>query len=307
MAKKKKGAVAEDQNTVPVTNPTENPESPRGAKKKGDYTYVIKNRKARRETKHRKAVTITAIILLILLAISGIIYGAITAVELNSFKVFVDSSGNKVLSLAEHSDFNNASEVLEITGPGTMDNTTLASGMNQVDSVSIEDKLLSIITGDGTQCTDEDSFIAASFYLKNTTNEVQNYSEFLRIKSVTKNIDAAVRVMLVREFDIFVYAKPKADGSNEKVVPLEKNDYYRIVVTEDAEGNKKLDTINDEIWYAENFYDDDYIFYNTGLTLQPGEIRKYSILLWIEGWDADCTDDKLHGTVALDFGFEQHG
>lgn len=275
-------------------------------KKNSDYSYVIKNKRVRRDTRHRKIVVVVAFVLLLLIGLGALIYGVMTVVEINSFKVFVDSSGNKVLSLSDTADFVNASEVIEITGPDTMDNTTLASGKNLIDSTSVEDVLLSIIDSDGVQSDKNDNYIAGSFYLRNTTDTVQYYNEFMRLRNVTKNIDAALRIMLVKNYELTVYAKPSSDGNPEKVVPLPNSDYLQLEITEDADGNKVISKKADQVWMSTPFYSEEYAIYNTGLEIQPGETVKYSIIIWLEGWDPDCVDSILHGTITVDFGFEQY-
>ena len=64
------------------------------------YKYVVKNKKARREIKERKAVIIIAIILACLLLIGGLIYGFYGAVRINNYSIYVQQEGSKILSLS---------------------------------------------------------------------------------------------------------------------------------------------------------------------------------------------------------------
>lgn len=216
-----------------------------------------------------------------------------------------------------------------------MDNTTLASAKSLADSSPIQDRLAEILEAESFQCSRNDKFIAATFYLKNVTTTPQQYNEVLNLRSSTLNVETAMRVMLIRkradnpEYEVLVYAKydinedyvPEyaEDGVTiineseklipEKVVPLEKSNYAQIKMTTVSEVGQEDKVIvtqpGNEPWYAEDFFSADYIFYNKGLALAPHETVKYGIIIWLEGWDKDCIDDKLAGTIRMDFAFEQ--
>lgn len=273
---------------------------------KTKYDYILKNRKSRKEHKSKRIVTILTIILVLLLVGVGVFYGMYTAIKLNSFKVYVDSPGNKVLSLSYDKDFASGTETLEITGPNVMDNTTLASDYNKSTSTAIRDKLELIVTSENFVYEPQDSFIAASFFLKNTTGEDQIYIEQLNLRNSTNNVETAMRVMLIRNYNIMVYAKAKPNGELEKVVPLERNVYTPLHIIENPDdGSIKIENVGEEAWMAEDFYSDDYVFYNDNLTIKAGEVVRYSIIIWLEGWDEDCVDDKLYGIIQMDFAFVQ--
>ncbi len=287
----------------------------RAKKQQSDYSYVIKNRRVRTAAKHRKIVTVVSVVLAILLCLSGLVTAIFMVAEENTFNVFVSNhDGIQSMSLSHSADLSNPTEVLELHTPGRIDNTTLAKGHQQVDTPAIEELLETIVNNDGMQSTADDKHIASTFYLINNTDKPQPYVEFLQIKNDTKDIASALRVMLVRNGEIMVYAKKKANGEPEMVVPLQNNVYPKLNLTiSETEDGKNLMTLvkpekdEDDVepWYAEPFYSDEYVFYNTSTVLQPGEAVKYSVILWLEGWDEDCNNDRLQGTIFLDLGFQQ--
>ena len=270
------------------------------------YKVIIKNKQARKQVKERKIVIIIAILLLALVLIGMLVYGFYSAVEINNFSIYVDSEGSRILSLSETAHFVPGTQHLEIEGPEHMDNTSLYLCPTK-NGVPIKDKLLEIVTGDGQQSTKEDYYFASSFYLKNVTENTQIYNEFFKIKECTKGVEKALRVMLVRDYEVTVYAKPDEQGNNEKVVPTERNVFTPIVFSTDSEGKYRLDQVGDNAWISEPFVDDEYVFYNKEYTLEPGEIRKYSIIVWLEGWDKDCINDIIGGLLKIDFAFEVVG
>ncbi len=269
------------------------------------YQYVIKNKNARRQVKERKIVIIIAICLLVLALVGMLIYGFYSAVEINNFSIYVDSEGSRVLSLSETAHFVSGTQHLEIKGPEYMDNTSLF--LCPTGDEPIKDKLVEIVTGEGQQSTKEDFYFASSFFLKNVTDKTQVYNEFFKIKECTQGVEKALRVMLVRDYDVTVYAKKDEEGNQEKVVPTEKQVFTPIVFTEDENGAINMVREGENAWMAEPFKDDEFVFYNEYFTIEPGEIRKYSVIVWLEGWDEDCNDDIIGGLLKIDFAFEVIG
>ena len=307
----------------PVDPAIEASSAPEKAVKHSDYDYVIKNKKARNLTKHKKAIIISGIVLLLLLLLVGVFYGFYAAVEVNNFRIYIDRSGSKVLSLSMNPTMEPASELIEIVGPSKMTNTTLASGKNIAGGTAIEEKILDIIAAEGSFTSVDDYFIAGTFYIKNLTTETKNFTEMLKFEECSNGTARALRVMVIRDYDITVYAYPQTEGTTpngellldeennpipEQVVPrqnyveryLEKNEAGEYELKKSAENN---------VWTCENFYCDDgdsyenYAIYNTGNTIVPGQVIAYSIVIWFEGWDAQCRDDILDGVVKLNLSF----
>lgn len=308
-----------------VESKTEDTKQASTEKTSNKYQYIIKNKTARREQKSKKALIAVAIFLGVLLLLGGTIYGFYSATEVNKFNLYATQTGNKILSLAETSDFSTESQVLEISGPEHMDNTSLFDTI-LIGDTPISQQLLKIAFSDGYSVESNSKFIASTFYLRNNTTDLQHYAEILNIKSFSGNIDGALRVMLVRNYDIEVYGKVNSDGSQTKVVPTKK-DYGKLYIRETYDANEqnvKLIAQDDEghaivqstegAWLAEPFYsspqDEAYfIFYNDGENQEgreigAGEVIKYSIIMWLEGWDSDCKDKIINDSIRIEFSFE---
>lgn len=217
MSKKQKNDVAaeaaggEDAQSGQKSAPAEQDGQNRTPAGKSDYGYVVKNKKARAATRHRKAITVAGIILLLLLLLAGGIYLFYSTVEINNFKIFVEPSGSKILSLSPNSTMVPGSEMIEIVGPDKMTNTTLASGPNPANSTPVEDRLLEIVGGEGSITNKDDYFIAGTFYMQNITNEDKVYGERIRFDIATSGTQNALRIMFIRNDEITVYAAPRTD------------------------------------------------------------------------------------------------
>lgn len=116
-----------------------------------------------------------------------------------------------------------------------------------------------------------DNYFAYTFYIENTSEQTSDYWTELVIDDVIKNVDEAVRIRVYRDGESTTYAKKTLDGTAEPdTVPFE----------------------SDELIVREHIID-----------FKPGTISKYTVVLWIEGSDPECTDNILGGEfkVHMDF------
>ena len=115
------------------------------------------------------------------------------------------------------------------------------------------------------------NYLAYTFYIENQGEEVADYWSEVVIEDVIKNVDDAVRVRIYKNDEYVTYAKMGSDGVPEPntVAFQEEN----LVVRE----------------HTENF--------------KPGDIDKYTIVLWIEGSDPECTDNILGGEFKVSMQF----
>lgn len=249
------------------------------------YKYLIKDRTVRKHIKKRSVVVAMLIFLSITFVLGGAAYAMLSFLEYNNFRVLIDKEGMNILSLSNFSSFASPTEVLSLGGPRYMDNVTL---------MDIYYKLPEIEATEGTYGKNgEIDYLAATFFLKNVSGEDQIYRESIILDDITKNVDDAIRIMIIRNGVSTIYAKLSADGTPEEAVPGQ--DFTRS----GRPGPKS------EVWMTEPFLNDRYVFYNAGLTVKAGEVVKYTILVWLEGWDAECIDNRLGGTIKIELQFAQ--
>lgn len=117
-----------------------------------------------------------------------------------------------------------------------------------------------------------DSYLVYTFYIENTGEEVAGYTREVIIDDVIKNVDAAIRVRIYKNGEYQTYAKLSSEGEVEpNTVPFIDD---KIIMSE----------------YVTNF--------------KPNDIDKYTIVLWIEGEDPDCTDNILGGEFKVRMNFK---
>ena len=116
-----------------------------------------------------------------------------------------------------------------------------------------------------------ENYMAYTFYMKNSGKAVCDVLTELRIDGVVKEADEAVRVRVYKNSIPTTYAKLAADGTPEPgTTPFEG-------------GKKVLSELSED--------------------LAPGEITKYTIVIWLEGNDPECLDNIKGGSVKMSLMF----
>lgn len=113
-----------------------------------------------------------------------------------------------------------------------------------------------------------DNYIGYTFYVDNQGSKIQRYWYSVYIDDVIKNVDEAIRIMIIRNDEVKVYAKEN---------PL----------THEAE----KDTIK--------FYKNEMPVLESRDNFKPGDIDKITIFIWLEGSDPECIDNILGGEIKI--------
>lgn len=112
------------------------------------------------------------------------------------------------------------------------------------------------------------NYIAHTFYAENLGQETINYWAKIEIDAVVKNVDEAIRVMVIKNGERTIYAKPnKVTGQPEKgTVPFK--DDTKVMVQE-----------------------------NTNFNVEDKD--KYTVVIWVEGDDPECIDSLIGGEIKM--------
>ena len=113
-----------------------------------------------------------------------------------------------------------------------------------------------------------ENYFAYSFYIKNKGSEVVNYWYEIIIDDVIRNADEAIRVMLYRNDDMKIYAK-----ANSKSGMAEEG--------------------------TTTFFSDKEVAVEQRAGFAPGEVDKFTIVVFVEGDDPDCLDNIIGGEMKM--------
>lgn len=116
-----------------------------------------------------------------------------------------------------------------------------------------------------------DNYVAYTFFIENQGTEVTDYWSEIIVDDVVKKVDEAVRIRVYKNGEETTYAKASRTGKPE------------------------TDT--------EKFVSDDEVALDHVENFKPGDINKYTIVIWLEGNDPECTDNILGGEIKIHMGF----
>ncbi len=142
-----------------------------------------------------------------------------------------------------------------------------ASTLDTMDNISI-DWLPKNIDTEAEGGHNGDNYIAYTFYIENEGEEAINYWYSILIDDVILNVDEAIRVKVYLNGEETVYAKLNG-------------------FTEEPEKDTKA------------FYSDDTVMLESRQDFSPGSIDRFTIVIWIEGDDPDCTNALLGGEMKM--------
>lgn len=120
--------------------------------------------------------------------------------------------------------------------------------------------------GDGAH--NGENYIAYTFYLENEGKEVMNYWLECTIDDVIRHVDEAVRIMIFLNGEKTIYAKENS-------------------LTKEAEEG------------TEKFYSSTLPILRERKDFKPGDIDKYTVVVWLEGDDPDCVDALIGGEIKM--------
>lgn len=142
--------------------------------------------------------------------------------------------------------------------------------MDFLDDISVKWLPDNLDEGDGSH--NGQNYVAYSFYIENTGKDAVDYwTEFI-IDDAIKNVDEAIRIRIYFDGKYVDYAKASITGEAEK-------------------GTVK-------------FLSDDVVFRDSIKNFKPDEIHRYTIVIWLEGSDLECTNDILGGEIRAHMNFK---
>ena len=140
-------------------------------------------------------------------------------------------------------------------------------------------KLDEVIETDGQYYDPDYEYIAYTFYIRNTGFETVDVHYHIRVSDVYRNLDEAVRFLVIEDDTHYrMYQKPDQlrDGELPEYFLLPDPFYFHT-----------NSTVMRHV--IENF--------------RPGQTKKFSIVIWLEGQDPDTNDDVLGGMMKAHMNF----
>jgi hypothetical protein len=197
--------------------------------------------------------------------------------NVGNFLVTIERQSIANLTLSEKADFSGSVALLQAKGLKDVTHATLYN--EDLTPAHIPANIDEI--GEGSH-NDEENFryFAYTFYLKNVSNFAFDYRVQISIKEVSRNVDSAVRVMVIRNGERVIYAKPQEIGETAGQ-PETNNGLYQV----------------------ENFTDSKTVCSFKIDAFESMAVDKYTVVMWLEGWDPQCGDHIKGGTLRMEMKF----
>lgn len=177
---------------------------------------------------------------------------AFSLIHVDAFTVTTDSDPQLCLTVDEEKEFT----VTKLVAPPIYD----------VTDTQYSDIPENIDEGMGSKNTD--TYFAYSFYLggQGTAPKI-NYSLSMLLEDSSNEIDEAVRVMVIRNSVKTVYSKPDENGDGRPIYSGEPGMEPTVIGT------------------TTPFYENRHIILEPYL-ITPNSFDKYTIVIWIDGWES---------------------
>lgn len=183
-----------------------------------------------------------------------------------------------------------------------------ATPAESVPCLSIYDIPSNIDDFEGTHSTER--YFAHSYYIRNEGDSTAAYKWELRINSQSQNLSDAAWVMILEDDEMMFFAKPQENGEAQALPAVDDNSrgYLKAPLIDIARyPDKQYEVIakTDAFTYWRvipmNFQTDEIISSGVMFDVEPMEVHKYTVIVWLEGDDPDCTNEKIGGHMGLDW------
>jgi hypothetical protein len=225
----------------------------------------------------KKTTSISSNIVTIGVIIFGLLslgFGVVTFYGMSTGTFVLSSSGQatqKGIQLSEDISFTNGTSRLYADPKPNSEETTYSY-------LKIEEARQK----DGTYVDNMDDYLAYTFYLRNSGNEMIDLVYNISILEVTENLDDYIRLLVIIDH---------LDGNVEETMFMKP----------DPVGHKGYP---EEVFFPTTklFVSESLITNERIMMFQVGQIKKISIFMWIEGYDTD--ENFKGGNIKIDMKFD---
>lgn len=199
------------------------------------------------------------------------------------FVIRVDHAGEKRLVLSDTPDF--PEELLTLTGTAII----------EADNISIFDIDSQVAEIDGDH--NGQDYVAYTFYVKNVGFDPITYNYSLNIRRATKGIEYASWVLFYQNGEQQILAAESSAGGAEA-----QNSEWEFPFQETALDPGQY-TYNEKTGMhtltTHPFESDKIVTSGVREAIEPQEIDKYTVVIWLEGEDPECVNDILGGSIEM--------
>ena len=147
-----------------------------------------------------------------------------------------------------------------------------------------------------------ENYVAYTFYIRNEGEEAEDYFYKLTLEEASMGVEEAVWIMLYEDGHQVLYTKASADGDAEGLLGYEVEPPFY----EEAYDPELQYFQEDGVWgvLTTPMTDDETVVQGIVYNVEPQEVHKYTVVLWLEGNDPECTNDIFGGSAKYQMRFD---
>ena len=186
-----------------------------------------------------------------------------------------------------------------------------AQPAEEVPCISILDIREDVNDVDGQH--NEIQYFAYTYYIRNEGESTVDYDWQMELTSESLGLSKAVWVMIFEDDAMKFYAHGRADGTQEALPPVGDNtrgyldrpffdnaalpeEQYELIASKNGRDFYRLIPVS--------FESDLVVASGTVTEVEPMEVHKYTVVIWLEGEDPDCTNDLIGGHAGMEMNFQ---
>lgn len=161
------------------------------------------------------------------------------------------------------------------------------------------------------------AYFAYTFYCRNEGESTVGYEWQVNVNSESKEMRQATWVMIFEDGKMCFYAEPNQKTGKAEALPA-FDDNSRGFVNQpleqfSKEPEKQYEVITQRKGFTfsrvipMNFKSESTVAEGSQEEVEPAEIHKYTVVIWLEGDDPDCTDELIGGHIGMEVFFQLVG
>ncbi len=245
----------------------------------------------------------------------GVIWGVLgaaiaTLLAMYGFSIVTEMRGHFTINLADEL----VNQGFELSNTADFANPTAriyGTPVEDAPCISIADLPDNLDAIDGSH--NGRNYFAHTFYLSKRGEGTVDYAFELSVNSESLNASDAIWVMLFEDSVPTIFAKANKETGEAECLPAKDNDrvgYVKIPFAEDGLGSEQFEVVRETPTrkyfrlIPKRFKDSKVVTDSIVADVAQDEVHKYTVVIWLEGDDPDCTDDIIGGHIGMQMDFE---
>ena len=156
-------------------------------------------------------------------------------------------------------------------------------------------------------------YFAYTFYVRNEGESTVDYSWELELNDESKNLSTAAWIMLFQDDKMTFYAEENGSTGKQEALPAFDDNTRGYIQTPlidyaaEPDVQYRVMTEKGGVTYYRlvpyGFESEQTVTSGVKYSVDPMEVHKYCVVIWLEGDDPDCTDELMGGHLGLDMQF----